>query len=1203
MDDYARAELIAVIRQVRKRWRTKLAIRGAVGFLVAGVLAIFALAAALDYFRFSPAAIFGFRFVAGALLLAAAGWFFARPMLRKVSDEQVALYLEEHEPTLDNTILTVMAEPGDRAASPSLVRRMIETAVERLHAVEDGARIEREPLRKFSMAVGAVSLVALVLFAFGPALLRQTLSALFVLSRSVEAAAPYRIEVKPGDATVPKGADQAIAATLSGFDAADAAVVYKKGAESSYERVAMLKGEDGSYEGLLFDLSDNLEYFVEAAGVRSPVFTLKVVELPYVKKLDLEYRFPSYTGLEPRKVEDGGDIAVLAGTDVALTVTPTMATRGGRVVIGDSDSVTLASAADGTLTASFTAKTDGFYRIELDAPSGERVTASPQYTIDILKDQTPTVAVSKPGRDSDATPVQEFAVEVKADDDYAVRNLELVYSVNGGPEKTIKLLDGRKPLQEVTAGHTFYLEELGVQAGDAVSYYARATDNNAVQGPQRATSDMYFLRVRPFNKDFKPAMSMGGGGGGGGGGMDQVGALSQQQRQIVAGTFNMQRDRKQMAADKFREGMTVLTLSQSRLREQVEGLVERMSSRLVAPDPAFQKIAELLPQAAESMKAAEGKLQGQSPDGALPPEQRALQLLQQAEEEFELQVQTQRNAGGGGGGGAGSIAEDLADLFQMELDRMANQYETNQRASQQAGDQRIDELAEKLKELARRQEQELERQRRMAAGQAPRGNGNDLQRALAEQAEEAARQLERLSRDQNRQDLANTARQLRDAADAMRRAASNGDGSAQGQAAAAAERLREAQRQLQRSQGDRAGRDVHDALRQAEEIAREQKDIAEDVNDLPNAGADRIGRAQMVGQRKDALEQKVAGLEQQLDRMANETAKDAKDVSRKLAEAANGIRENQLKEKIRYSKRAAQGGAPEEFARNLEAQIGVNVDQLRQTLSQASEAAGRMGQARGPDAVERARDLARNAESLGRRMEERARQGQQGRGQRGEAGQPGQEGQRGQQDQEGQQGQAGQRGQQGQQGQQGQAGQQGQQGQAGQQGQQGQAGQQGQQGGQDGGGQQDGAADGQAGGGDTRGGAWGGGPWGDRRPGDYYTSDDVRQFRGEARRWLGEAQALRNMLREQGVDPKELDEIMRRMRELDSERVYRDVEELARLQTFVAEGIKRFEYNLRRQAGADADRAIVAGAEDVPPEFRALVEEYYRSLSKARPQK
>ena len=78
---------------------------------------------------------------------------------------------------------------------------------------------------------------------------------------------------------------------------------------------------------------------------------------------------------------------------------------------------------------------------------------------------------------------------------------------------------------------------------------------------------------------------------------------------------------------------------------------------------------------------------------------------------------------------------------------------------------------------------------------------------------------------------------------------------------------------------------------------------------------------------------------------------------------------------------------------------------------------------------------------------------------------------------------------------------------------------------------------------------------------------------------------------------------VRNLRQLTDDRVYKDVEELARLQTFVAEGIKRFEYNLRRQAGAEADRAIVSGAEDVPPEFRSLVEEYYRSLSRARTQK
>ena len=76
------------------------------------------------------------------------------------------------------------------------------------------------------------------------------------------------------------------------------------------------------YEGMLFDLAAPLDYFVEADGVQSPVYTLKVVDVPYVQRLELEYHFPAYTGLEPQKIEDGGDIAVLKGTEVRVARHP-----------------------------------------------------------------------------------------------------------------------------------------------------------------------------------------------------------------------------------------------------------------------------------------------------------------------------------------------------------------------------------------------------------------------------------------------------------------------------------------------------------------------------------------------------------------------------------------------------------------------------------------------------------------------------------------------------------------------------------------------------------------------------------------------------------------------------------------------------------------------------------------------------------------
>ena len=131
-DANARAQLVDVVRQVRRRWRIKLALRGTVGFLIAGFAAIIAIAYALEALKFTPTAIFWFRIVTALVLAGAGAWFFARPLSRKVSDEQVALYLEEHEPTLDSAILSAM-EASDQKSdwSPELITKLVEHAIER----------------------------------------------------------------------------------------------------------------------------------------------------------------------------------------------------------------------------------------------------------------------------------------------------------------------------------------------------------------------------------------------------------------------------------------------------------------------------------------------------------------------------------------------------------------------------------------------------------------------------------------------------------------------------------------------------------------------------------------------------------------------------------------------------------------------------------------------------------------------------------------------------------------------------------------------------------------------------------------------------------------------------------------------------------------------------------------------------------------
>ena len=432
------------------------------------------------------------------------------------------MYLEECDPTLEAAIISAVeatANAENPAHSPRLVEKLVEQAIAQCRAIERGTAIDRAAVKRHVIALGGVAAVTALIVALGPSYLRQGMSALLIW-RTAEASSPYSIEVKPGSTKVPKGADQAITARLVGFSASDAAVMMRTDPKAAFERLPLVAAADpATFEGVLFHLEKSTEYLVESNGVRSPIFSLSVVNLPTVSQLDLEYRFPAYTGLAPRKQEGGGDVAAIRGTDVLLHIVPTMAAPSGRILLNDGASQPLTTQQDGTLTGSFKITAQGFYKIELTGPHGEKVDASPQYTIDVIDDQPPSVSFSKPGRDTQASPVEELFLEARADDDYGVKNLQLFYSANGAPPKMVPLFTGPRPLTEVSAGHTVYLEELGLRPGDFVSYYAKATDTDGVAGAKTATSDIYFVQIRPFKKDYKPAQSqaMGGGGGGGAG--------------------------------------------------------------------------------------------------------------------------------------------------------------------------------------------------------------------------------------------------------------------------------------------------------------------------------------------------------------------------------------------------------------------------------------------------------------------------------------------------------------------------------------------------------------------------------------------------------------------------------------------------------------------------------------------------------------
>ena len=248
----------------------------------------------------------------------------------------MALYLEEHEPSLQATLLSAVesSRNGDRRESAALVRKVVEQAIEACVRMDAARRADQAPLKQVGVGAGRRGRRRACSSSWSD---RRSCATrprrCSSCPESIEAAVPYRLEVKPGNTEVPKGADQAVKVKLFGFaaktsssSAANAAPTTALGRDSARAQ----RGRDLRRDALRRAGAARVLGRCRRREVRRS-YSLTVVDVPTCRSSTSSTTIPSYTGLEVEKIEDGGDIAVLRGTEVRVHITPTMKTPGGQI--------------------------------------------------------------------------------------------------------------------------------------------------------------------------------------------------------------------------------------------------------------------------------------------------------------------------------------------------------------------------------------------------------------------------------------------------------------------------------------------------------------------------------------------------------------------------------------------------------------------------------------------------------------------------------------------------------------------------------------------------------------------------------------------------------------------------------------------------------------------------------------------------------
>ncbi len=340
------SQLLGVVHGVRNRYRAKRALLGA-AITVGGGWAVLALASyAMQLAKYSGGVVLTARIASVLAIVALVYWAIVRPLRPRLDDERVALYLEEHERSLHASLITAVelqtAPAGNVPRSPIFIERLTRAALDRVHKAGDGRGIDAGELRTNAMVFAAVTAVTILFTVFGPASLRHGMR--LIADPFNVGGGPvslFSIAVEPGNTTVARGGDELISAQLNGFQSERVELLVRSADSANWTRVQMLPDSTGAYAARLFDISNATQYIVEATGVRSGTFTIGVSNLPYVRTMNLQYRYPAYTQLDPLDVDSTGDIAAVKGTMVRVRVTPTVPTTSGRVIVdggGDASS-------------------------------------------------------------------------------------------------------------------------------------------------------------------------------------------------------------------------------------------------------------------------------------------------------------------------------------------------------------------------------------------------------------------------------------------------------------------------------------------------------------------------------------------------------------------------------------------------------------------------------------------------------------------------------------------------------------------------------------------------------------------------------------------------------------------------------------------------------------------------------------------------
>lgn len=517
-------ELLKLAQHARSEARGKGAFLGVAGFST--ILILVSLFIWLESFRyFNPESKMLLISILGGLgLLAFVGifgvfWLLKKQQIQSTKPENLALRIGEKLPEIGDRILNAVQLSKTEAPagiSQNLHQAAVESGISVIEQISPSllfpAGIIVHYLKRVGIGVGVLLLLYLVNF-------QRTNAAIARLSQPAVAfqyPLPIELELSVPSNQVLAGDSLLLTGHVSGRSLDQVEVVIRTRKDSSVFPVRVV---DQSFSMPMNHLLSSFTALARVANKRpwepwemieSPALNVQVINRPLVQDLTVRIRPPGYTRL-PTEI-------------LTRNIMDISGFKGSRIIIEGLASKEIASAVlhfkqaksipitmEGSrFKVSFALRQADQMWIELVDHEDVQNLDPLVYPIYVAHDLPPIIRVLIPGQDVILGENMILPTRLKLDDDFGFSRLELNYQIQHPDylmeDTTIYKLKIDLPSSELSSlefNHTWDMNKLSIMPEDAIQYWFKVWDNNSIDGPQQASTQKWLARLPSLDEMFE----------------------------------------------------------------------------------------------------------------------------------------------------------------------------------------------------------------------------------------------------------------------------------------------------------------------------------------------------------------------------------------------------------------------------------------------------------------------------------------------------------------------------------------------------------------------------------------------------------------------------------------------------------------------------------------------------------------------------